>query len=132
MTRRATLRDERGQTMTEFAVVLPVLCLLVFGVIQFGLLFNDYLTLTDAVRTGARKAAVGRHLVDPAGAAEAQVRTAAQDLTQADLDVIVAPSAAWESGSDMTVSASYPYNVNLLGLVVASGRLRSTTTERVE
>ena len=46
--------------MTEFAIVLPVLVLLVFGVIQFGIAFNNYLALTDAARAGARKAAVSR------------------------------------------------------------------------
>jgi len=34
--------------------------------------------------------------------------------------------------ADVTVSASYPYNVSLLGLVVASGQLNSTMKERVE
>ena len=66
--------------MTEFALVLPILALLLFGVIQFGIVFNNYLTLTDAVRAGARKAAVGRHLPDPPGAARQAVRNAATDL----------------------------------------------------
>jgi Flp pilus assembly protein TadG len=48
------LHDERGQTMVEFAIVLPVLCLLLFGAIQFGILFNNYVTITDAARAGAR------------------------------------------------------------------------------
>ncbi len=44
---------------------LPILLLLVFGIIQFGILFNHYLTLTDAVRAGARQAAVSRTLPEP-------------------------------------------------------------------
>ncbi len=47
--------DETGQTMTEFAIVLPLLVVLLFGIIQFGILFNNYVTLTDAVRSGARE-----------------------------------------------------------------------------
>jgi Flp pilus assembly protein TadG len=129
-TRRIRLRDERGQTMTEMAVVLPVLCLLLFGVIQFGILFNNYVTLTDATRAGARKAAVGRFGSDPAGAAETAVRSSARDLRQADLGVSVASS--WAPGSDVTVTATYPYEIDLLGLVLANGQLSSTTTERVE
>src|SRR5205823_14830115 len=42
------------------------------------------------------------------------------------------PSSSWDPGSDVTVTASYPYSISLLGLVVKSGRLSSTTTERVE
>ena len=37
-----------------------------------------------------------------------------------------------EQGGDITVRATYPYEINLLGLVVKSGNLTSETTERVE
>ena len=50
--------------MTEFAIVLPMLAMLLFGIIQFGILYNNYVTVTDAARAGARKAAVSRH-TDP-------------------------------------------------------------------
>ena len=46
--------------MTEFALILPLLVVLLFGIIQFGIIFNNYVTLTDAVRAGAREAAVSR------------------------------------------------------------------------
>ena len=61
--KRIQFRAQNGQTMTEFALVLPLLALLLFGVIQFGIVFNNYITLTDAVRAGARSA-VARHLPD--------------------------------------------------------------------
>ena len=51
--------------MVEFALVLPILLLLVMGIIQFGIVFNNYVTLTDGVRAGARQAAVSRTLPDP-------------------------------------------------------------------
>ena len=51
--------------MVEFALVLPILLLLVMGIIQFGIVFNNYVTLTDGVRAGARQAAVSRDLPDP-------------------------------------------------------------------
>jgi Flp pilus assembly protein TadG len=125
-----TFRAQNGQTMTEFALVLPLLALLLFGVIQFGIAFNNYITLTDAVRAGARKGAVGRHLSDPEGAVVAQVRTAATDLKPADLTVDV--DSTWLPGEQVRVEASYPYSISLLGLIVKSGRLHSVTTERVE
>jgi Flp pilus assembly protein TadG len=118
--------------MTEFALVLPILALLLFGIIQFGLVFNNYLTLTDAVRAGARKAAVGRKLPDPPGSAKQAVRDAATDLKQSDLNVNVTVNPAWSAGAEATVTADYPYAISLLGLVVKSGRMHSTTKERVE
>jgi Flp pilus assembly protein TadG len=123
---------ERGQTMAEFAVVLPVFALLLFGVIQFGIAFNNYLALTDAVRAGARTAAVSRHEDDPAGIAEDRLRDAAVNLDQAELDVTVDPDPGWAAGAEVTVTATYPYEISLLGMVVKSGDLTSTTVERVE
>ncbi len=116
--------------MTEFALVLPILALLLFGVIQFGIVFNNYIQLTDAVRAGARQGAVGRHLEDPEGTVDKKVRDASTSLNQDDLDVSV--TSSWQQGEDVAVTASYPYSINLLGLVVTSGRMTSTTKERVE
>jgi Flp pilus assembly protein TadG len=116
--------------MTEFALVLPILALLLFGVIQFGIVFNNYIQLTDAVRAGARKGAVGRHLQNPQGAVIQTVRDASTGLNQSNLNVSV--TSSWQQGEDVTVTASYPYSINLLGVVIQSGRMTSTTKERVE
>jgi Flp pilus assembly protein TadG len=116
--------------MTEFALVLPILALLLFGVIQFGMAFNNYITLTDAVRAGARKGAVSRRLSNPDAAVTTSVRDAATDLKSSDLQITV--NSTWAQGSDVTVTATYPYSIHLLGVVVKSGRLHSSTTERVE
>jgi len=124
-------RDEKGQTATELALVLPVFCLLLFGIIQFGIVFNNYVTVTDAVRAGARKAAVSRLEANPCGAAQDAIRKSAGGLDQVKLTVSPCVST-WQPGTDVTVEASYPYEINLLGFVAASGRLTSTTTERVE
>lgn len=127
---RKRIRDERGQTMVEFAVVFPVLVVMLFGIIQLGIVFNNYVTLTDAVRSGAREAAVARQTSDPGGAATTAVRSSAAGLDQGQLAVTV--SSGWQPGSDVTVTASYPYSINLLGWVVSAGNLTSKTTERVE
>jgi Flp pilus assembly protein TadG len=128
--KRAAFRDQQGQTLVEFALVLPLIAVLLFGVIQFGITFNNYVTLTDAVRAGARKAAVSRQTGDPVGNATAAVYSSASDLKSANLKVSV--SSDWQPGDPVTVTATYPYTINLLGVVVKSGNLSSKTTERVE
>jgi Flp pilus assembly protein TadG len=128
--KRIQIRSEQGQTMTEFALVLPVLALLLFAVIQFGIVFNNYVTLTDATRAGARKAAVSRQTTNPVGNAVAAVRASAKDLNQSNLSVTV--TSTWEPSEDVSVTATYPYSISLLGMVVKSGRISSKTTERVE
>jgi Flp pilus assembly protein TadG len=123
-------RRESGQTLVEFALVLPVLCMVLFGIIQFGITFNAYITLTNATRAGARQGAISRGMADPAGSATAKVRSSAKDLDQTKLTVAV--SSTWAPGADVTVTATYPYSISLLGHVVKSGNLTSSTTERVE
>ena len=122
--------NETGQALVEFALVAPMLFLLLFGIIQFGIAFMNNVALTDAVRTGARKAAVSRSAADPTQATKSAVLGAADDLNQSKVSITV--TSDWVSGDNVTVTATYPYQINLLGIVVASGNLHSSTTERVE
>jgi Flp pilus assembly protein TadG len=129
-------RDEKGQAMVELAFSLPLLVILLFGIVEFGIAFNNYLTLTDAVRSGARQAAVSRFLANPTAATVTKVKAAAAGLNAPSINVTVtkpdgsAPS--WTSGADVKVSATYPYSINVLGIVVSAGNLSSSTVERVE
>jgi len=50
--------DDRGAAALEFALVLPVLLLVLFGLIDFGRLLNAQLVVSDAAREGARAAAL--------------------------------------------------------------------------
>jgi Flp pilus assembly pilin Flp len=52
-------RDEDGAAAVEFALLLPLLVLLLFGFIQFGLAFNTRIQATNAAREAARQAVVG-------------------------------------------------------------------------
>jgi Flp pilus assembly protein TadG len=132
MRRGSLLRREDGQAAAEFALVLPILLVLVFGIVQFGIAFNNYLTITDATRAGARKAAVSRFSGDLGAGAALAVRAAAVDLDQTKLGVAVSSTNWAIPGSTVTVTASYPYSLNILGWVVKSGSLTSTTVERLE
>jgi Flp pilus assembly protein TadG len=125
-----TYRNEKGQTLTEFAMVLPILLLVLFGVIQLGIVFNNYVTITDAARAGARKAVVSRQAASPSSVTATAVRNSATNLDQSKLGVTV--SSTWQQGTDVSVTATYPYEITLLGLVVKSGTLSSKTTERLE
>ena len=103
---------------------------MLLAILQLGIAFNNYISLTEAVRVGARKGAVARQLSDPESAVAAEVRAAAAELKAKDVDVTV--SSSWARGEDVTVTATYPYSINLLGVVVKSGELTSKAKERVE
>ncbi|TML62330.1 MAG: pilus assembly protein [Actinobacteria bacterium] len=127
-----TIKDERGQTMTEFAFVLPILLVVLFGIIQFGIAFNNYVALTDAARAASRKGAVSRNASNPKGDCESAGYAAGSNLQQPHVKFILTCNSSWAIGSDVTVTATYPYDIKLLNWVVASGTLNTTMKERVE
>jgi len=132
MNLKNTIKNERGQTMTEFAFVLPILLVVLFGIIQFGIIYNNYVTLTDAARAASRKGAVSRSSSDPEGDCESKGYAAGANLKNPGTDFVVTCSSDWSAGSDVTVTATYPYDIKLLDWVVASGTLNTTMKERVE
>ena len=117
--------------MVEFALVIPIFLMLLLGILQFGIIFNNYITLTDAARAGSRVAAVSRHEPCPKCKAEAAVMNAAGGLKKADVKVFV-DYTGLTTGEQVTVTARYPYKINILGKVVASGDLTDEIKERVE
>jgi Flp pilus assembly protein TadG len=132
---RTRFHREDGQAAAEMALILPLLAALLLAIAQFGIAFNNYITLTDATRTGARKAAVSRFVGDQGASAEDAVRSAASNLKQSGPGSLVVDATAtnWKvPGSEVTVTASYPYSINILGWTVAAGSLTSTTKERLE
>lgn len=67
--------------MVEFAVVLPVLLLLVTGIGSFGLVLNNYLQLTDAVSLGAQELSISRgNTTDPCADTAGWIHNAAPYL----------------------------------------------------
>ena len=52
------VRRELGQDLVEFALVLPLLAALLFGIMEFGIVIFSYNTIADAAREGARYGAV--------------------------------------------------------------------------
>jgi hypothetical protein len=55
---RAPLRDEGGQSLVEFALILPLVLLILLGIMDFGKAFNYWITENQVASEGARRAAV--------------------------------------------------------------------------
>jgi Flp pilus assembly protein TadG len=127
-------KNDSGQAVVEFAVILPVLLMILFAILQFGIVFNNYIQVTAAAREGARKAAVSRSLGTAAAetAATTSAKAAAPGLKQSSITVTYPNSPTFAQGSDVTVQVTYPYSISILGIIVKSGNLTSSTTMRVE
>ena len=78
----------------------------------------------------ARSSGVGQIDSAALSAVRGSLPPAPAGVTQSSLSVSV--TSTWAQGADATVSASYPWSIDVMGVVVASGTMTSTTTERVE
>jgi Flp pilus assembly protein TadG len=56
-------RRDGGQSLVEFALLIPIFLIMVFGIIDFGLGLRAYISVTQSTREGARFASIG----NPAG-----------------------------------------------------------------
>lgn len=54
------IRKNRGQALVETAITLPLILLLLMGIIDFGLLFNNYIIISNTAREAARAASLGQ------------------------------------------------------------------------
>jgi len=98
---------DRGATAVEFALVLPLLLLLVCGIIDFGRALNAQITLTQAAREGARLEAFG----DPSAAVQARTAAAAPNLSGVSVSIAAscAPGAGPAANAQVNVSYSFSF-----------------------
>lgn len=136
--RRRTSRSlaaDDGQAAVEFAIVVPALLLLLLGILQCGIAFSHYITVTDAARAAGRKAVLIRQDGLTASDITAAADAAAPGLNAAQLGVSVSDPTDpgfQQGGSTVQVTVTYPYSIDVLGWVVSSGNLSSTMAERLE
>ena len=97
---------DRGAAMVEFAIIAPLLLLLVFGIIEFGRAYNAQNSLTHAAREGAREYAISQ---DPM-AGEAAAKNAATSLRSSDITVTL---SACDPGQPATVTLEYPFRLQI-------------------
>ena len=130
----------RGQAIVEFAVVLPILLLLMLGLINLGVLINAQIILTQAAWEGAR---AGTTLNPSLGEGDAEIMGAVQASliglsNPTSVTVNIHPGEAaraalpWPKprGEPLTVRLAYPMNLALpLPLTVTLG---AEATSRIE
>ena len=125
------VREELGQAIVEFALVAPIVLVLITFIVDAGLLLFANVAITNAVREGARCGAVG----GTDAAVTARVTSTAENAG----NVLGSPSVTRGAtiGSDVVVSVSYTYDwitpVNLIpGLSLADFTYTKQATMRME
>jgi Flp pilus assembly protein TadG len=152
MRRLPDIRREEGQGLVEFALVLPILLMLATAISSFGIVFYRYITLTDAVRSGARTLSLGRGETspnDPCTLATKQTVSSALDVNlqpnQITMKIGTDPpmqmpqscdgtGAQWVQGNQVTVSASISCSVNIIFVTVKCPKptLTASATDAIE
>ncbi len=95
-------RSERGAELIEFALVLPILLLVFAGIVDFALMFQRYLTVSNAAREGARIAVLpGYDQTDVQNRVTQYVREGIGDATAAPTAVL-APVSIDPDGAGAT------------------------------
>lgn len=110
MMTRKKIRSSSGQALVEFALVLPLFLLLVFAVIEISNIGYSYVTLNNAVRSGARVASLG-------GVDSQVTNTISSSATLLDpnlLSITITPNEhTRRSGDQVIVNAAYEVHLTL-------------------
>lgn len=121
-TRSDRVHSDRGQASVEFALVLPVIAIMTFGLVMIGVAVRNELAVELAAREGARAAAVS---ANPAAAATAAARRA----VRLPLDVVTT-----SDGHTVTVTVTYTdvFDVAVIGSLLGSVTHTASVTMAVE
>jgi len=123
----ATGARDRGSVAVEFALLLPVLLLIIFGVIDFGRAISDQITLTQAAREGARLASLGYST----SAVQTRAQSAATGLSPVTVTVSSTCPSGAGTGVDAVVQTSYQFSfitpVGALASMFGSASFGSST-----
>jgi Flp pilus assembly protein TadG len=138
---------ERGAVAVEFAILVPVLLVIVTGIAQFGLTINQYVMLTNAVVTGAQLFSISRGTTPtPYTSTVSAIEAAAPSLTPANLTITLSVNGAActtdaacqtalsnAATNPATVTATYPCSLQIAVYNFWPGcTLQSQVTEPIQ
>lgn len=129
---RTTLRQHKGQSLVEFALILPLFVLIVIGVFDLGRAFFASITITNAAREGARYGTL--HVNDPQGVCNATLNEASSSgiaLPYNDVTITCSAQSTCSSGATaspgcsrnqpLRVTVNYIFDELVLGFFFPSG-----------
>ena len=121
-------RREKGQSLLEFALILPVLLIVLAGVLDLGRIYYSYVAITDAAAEGATYAAMYPQVSDRDEVFQ-RAQEASRGLVQIDNSMVEVdcPSVA------VTVSYSFTVATPLINVIVPDGvlELRAVAREAI-
>jgi Flp pilus assembly pilin Flp len=133
---RGRLRRDDGQAAVEFALMVPLLCLVIIAILHFGKVMNYWLDLNHVASEGARKAAVNTFASDAEYDTYIRSRLETGELRAGGTTSIPAPATiamclpeGGDVGDPVTVQVAAGYSLPFIGTTIT---LRGTATMRLE
>lgn len=118
--------DDNGNALIEMALVLPMLMLMLTAVCSFGIMLTNYISLTDAVSTGARQLSISRQqTTDPCAITVSSVQAAAPQLKAASMTFTLVLNGTTYSGTSCSSSSN---TTGAAGNLVQGGTAQVTVT----
>lgn len=116
---KSTLQNQRGTSAVEFAIVLPLLVVFIFGIIEFGLLFYNKAMVTNASREAARTGIVYRDppvtVVEMQSVVDSYCAGRLVSFGSGSSPTTTVPSGQCANhGDDLVVSVTYKYDFLLI------------------
>jgi Flp pilus assembly protein TadG len=124
--RRLDVGNERGAVAVEFALIFPVLILILVGIIEYGAVFNAQLLVQGAAREGAREMALTGSVAQAQSAAVDAADGLAPVLTSGDVTVTGGPCAA-DANITVTIRYVHPFLTGMFGATIP---LEATATRQ--
>ena len=125
---------EKGQSLLEFALVVPILLIILAGVLDLGRLYYAYVAVTDAAAEGAAYAAIHPQVSHRSEVLQ-RAQEASGELVQIDPNMVQVDCPTIMSGAPITVTVSYSFTVAtpLINAMVPGGvlRLRAVASEAI-
>jgi len=123
------VRNERGTAVVEFAITAPLLFLILFGIIEFGILLYDKAMITNASREGARAGIVFNFSPSgPIRITDAQITGIVNDYCASHLISVggggllttgIARGGTGAAGDSLTVTVSYQFRFLVISNLIA-------------
>lgn len=125
------IKKEHGQSIVEFAIVLPLLLLIVCAIIDFGWLFYNQLNLQNSVREGARFGAVNAGNSDCIALTQAKINDVAVDSIKEVMNIDITfstPLTPCDGDISVTVTSTIRILTPVLGIFYDNQEIIITST----
>jgi Flp pilus assembly protein TadG len=138
-------RSEAGNTIIEIALTLPILLTVMTAIWQFGIVYNQMITLTQATTVGAQVLQTDRLSPsgDPCADTSGAISAAAPTLSSTKIAVTITINGtkltknscsgqALSMGDSVSVQSSYPYTLSIAGMSIATGNMNTGAIAETE